>query len=73
MTDTSDTSDKDSKKSEETLKTKRIYVTPGLEGTYYVEVTSDQLKKGLKVIIPDSDSDQSVDEVLNMIGKAGGA
>lgn len=73
VTDLSDTSEQDSKKSEEKMKTKRIDVTTGLEGTYYVEVTSDQLKKGLKVIIPDSASDQSVDEVLKMIGKAGGA
>ena len=52
--------------------TKEIDVTVGLEGAYYSEVISDELVEGLEVVIPSDDSDQSVDELLNMVGNAGG-
>lgn len=56
----------------EVTKTKEIDVTVGLEGSYYTEITSPDIKEGLQVVIPSDDSQQSVDELLNMVGNAGG-
>lgn len=53
-------------------KTKEIDVEVGLEGSYYSEIKSSKLKEGMKVVIPSDSSDQSVDELLNMVGNAGG-
>ncbi len=64
----------DDKKRLETLA--RLYdevkVETGLEGTYYVEIISDEDIEGRQVVIPDSDSVQSVDDLLNVMGSAGG-
>ena len=49
-----------------------VKVTTGLEGTYYVEIICDEDIEGRQVVIPDSDSIQSVDDLLNVMGSAGG-
>ncbi len=66
---TTDTEDK-------TAVLKKLYdevkVETGLEGTYYVEIITDEDIEGRQVVIPDSDSIQSVDDLLNVMGSAGG-
>lgn len=52
--------------------TKEIDVTVGLQGSYYYEIQGPDIKEGLQVVIPDDDSSQSMDELLNMVGNAGG-
>nr|MCR5098058.1 efflux RND transporter periplasmic adaptor subunit [Lachnospiraceae bacterium] len=49
-----------------------VEVQTGLEGTYYVELITDEDIEGRQVVIPDSDSVQSVDDLLNVMGSAGG-
>ena len=49
-----------------------VEVQTGLEGTYYVEINCDEDIEGRQVVIPDSDSIQSVDDLLNVMGSAGG-
>lgn len=58
--------------SEQSAATRRIDVTTGLEGTYYTEVSSDELKKGLKVVVPKEKGSNDVDQLLNMMGSDGG-
>jgi hypothetical protein len=50
---------------------KRIDVTTGMEGTYYIEITGD-VEEGMEVLIPSSSSEESVDDLINMMGAAGG-
>ena len=52
--------------------TKEMDVTVGLQGSYYYEISSPDIKEGLQVVIPKDDSQQSMDELLNMVGNAGG-
>ena len=52
--------------------TKELDVTVGLQGSYYYEIQGPDIKEGLQVVIPDDDSSQSMDELLNMVGNAGG-
>ena len=49
-----------------------VTVDTGLEGTYYVEIITDADIEGRQVVIPESDSIQSVDDLLNVMGSAGG-
>lgn len=57
---------------------KQIVVTKGMESDYYVEVQSDELTEGMKVIIPtdstsDSTSEESEKDSLNgLLGGGGG-
>lgn len=50
----------------------KVPVTKGLEGNYYTEIISDKIKEGDTVILPDGDSDNSVNELLNMMGSDAG-
>lgn len=52
--------------------TKELDVTVGLQGSYYYEITGPDIKEGLQVVVPDDDKSQSMDELLNMVGNAGG-
>ena len=52
--------------------TKELDVTVGLQGSYYYEIKGPDIKEGLQVVVPDDDSGQSMDELLNMVGNAGG-
>ena len=47
-------------------------MTVGLQGSYYYEITGPDIKEGLQVVVPDDDKSQSMDELLNMVGNAGG-
>ena len=47
-------------------------VTTGLEGTYYTEIASEDVKEGMKVLVPGTDSSSSVEDLLNMMGSDAG-
>ena len=47
-------------------------VTIGLEGTYYVEVISDQITENTEIFVPDAQGNSSIEELLNMMGAAAG-
>lgn len=47
-------------------------VKTGIEGTYYIEIISDKLKEGMKVVIPKIDSGSSVEELIEMMGADAG-
>ncbi len=48
---------------------KRIAVEKGIESAYYVEVISDELKEGMEVIVPSSDS--SLGDMMMMMNQRG--
>jgi multidrug efflux pump subunit AcrA (membrane-fusion protein) len=73
---TEEEKDKATDTEDKTAALKKLYdevkVETGLEGTYYVEIITDEDIEGRQVVIPDSDSIQSVDDLLNVMGSAGG-
>ena len=50
---------------------RKIPVTTGIEGTYYIQIMSDELKEGMDVIVPES-QDNSMEELMNMMGSDAG-
>ena len=63
---------KNSKKASDGAETEKIPVQKGIEGTYYTEVISDRLAEGMEVVVPENDSDTSVDELLDVMGAGAG-
>ena len=49
-----------------------IDVKTGIEGSYYIEVISDKLKPGMKVVLPKVDTNNSVEELIEMMGAGAG-
>ena len=47
-------------------------VETGIEGSYYIEVISDKLKAGMKVVLPKIDTNNSVEELIEMMGAGAG-
>lgn len=47
-------------------------VETGIEGSYYIEVISDKLKNGMKVVLPKIDTNNSVEELIEMMGAGAG-
>lgn len=54
------------------INTEKNYIETGIEGNYYVEVKSDNVKEGMKVVIPELEKDLSIDELINQMGSSGG-
>lgn len=52
--------------------TEEMNVELGLQGTYYVEVISDNIKEGTEILIPDAQGNSSIQELLNMMGADAG-
>ena len=50
----------------------KIPVKKGIEGTYYIEVIGEGLSEGMQVKIVRTTSEESVEDLLNMMGSAGG-
>lgn len=50
---------------------RKIPVTTGIEGTYYIQIMSDELKEGMDVIVPES-QDNSMEELMNIMGSDAG-
>ena len=44
----------------------------GLEGTYYVEVISEQITENTEILVPDAQGNSSIEELLNMMGAGAG-
>lgn len=56
---------------------KEIQVTKGMESDYYLEISGDELKEGLQIIIPtdettSKDDDKTEDNSFGMVGGPGG-
>lgn len=47
-------------------------VTTGIEGSYYIEVISDKLKDGMKVVLPQVDAGNSIESLIEMMGADAG-
>ena len=44
-----------------------------MEGTYYVEIISSEIKEGMQVLVPTGEENSTVDDLLNMMGSAAGS
>lgn len=51
--------------------TEKITVKKGLESDYYVEIISDHIEEGMKVVLPASDN-QNVQDMMEQMGPMGG-
>lgn len=47
-------------------------VAVGIEGNYYIEVFSDKLKDGMKVVLPEREASNSMEELINAMGADAG-
>lgn len=52
--------------------TKELEVKIGLQGTYYVEIISDQVSDKTEILVPDAQGNSSIEELLNMMGAGAG-
>jgi len=52
--------------------TKKMDVTVGIQGTYYIEVISDEIKEGIEILIPEAQGSSSISDLLNMMGADAG-
>lgn len=60
------------KDEEGNLVTKELNVEVGLQGTYYVEVISDEITENIEILVPDAQGNSSIEELLNMMGADAG-
>ena len=49
-----------------------IDVKAGIEGTYYIEISSDKISEGTYVIVPKANSDNSLTQLFEMMGADAG-
>ncbi len=59
-------------KNEDTKEVEQIDITTGIEGTYYIEVISDKLKDNMKVVVPKVETDNSIEELVELMGADAG-
>lgn len=59
-------------KTEGNMPTKRISITKGIESDYYIEVISDEVKEGMLVIVPQTEDNQSIPNMMMRQGPMGG-
>ena len=59
-------------KNEETKETEELNVDVGIEGTYYVEIKSDRLVDGMKVVLPEVDTGNSIEALIEAMGADAG-
>lgn len=52
--------------------TKELNVKVGLQGTYYVEIISDEVTEETEILVPDAQGNSSIEELLNMMGAGAG-
>lgn len=55
-------------KNEETEEKEELNVETGLEGTYYIEIKSDKLTDGMKVVLPEIDTSNSIESLIEAMG-----
>lgn len=51
---------------------KRISITKGIESDYYIEVISSEVKEGMQVIVPQTEDNQSIPNMMMRQGPMGG-
>ena len=49
-----------------------LAVQKGIEGTYYTEIISSELKDGMKVIVPEVEAANSLENLIEMMGPSAG-
>lgn len=49
-----------------------LTVEKGIEGTYYTEIISNDLKEGMKVIVPEVEATNSLESLIEMMGPSAG-
>ncbi len=54
------------------LITEEMDIEVGLQGTYYVEVISDDITDDTQILVPDAQGNSSIEELLNMMGADAG-
>lgn len=59
-------------KDEQTQEKEELDVTTGFESSYYVEISSNKLIKGMKVVLPEVEADNSMDTIIEMMGADAG-
>ena len=59
-------------KKQEDIKKQEIVITTGIEGNYYEEIISDELNEGMKIIIPERQSDSSIQQIIESMGAGAG-
>ena len=52
--------------------TRELDIEVGIQGTYYVEVISEQITENTKILVPDAQGSSSIEELLNMMGADAG-
>lgn len=52
--------------------TEELNVTKGIEGTYYVEIISDKLTDGMKVVLPKKEASNSIEDLIEAMGADAG-
>ncbi len=60
------------KDEEGNILTEEMDVTVGLQGTYYVEVISNDITETTQILVPDAQGNSSIEELLNMMGADAG-
>ncbi len=55
-----------------TLPTRRIPVTKGIESDYYVEISGEGIEEGLEVVVPADDGMDDLNRLLQQMGPMGG-
>lgn len=65
-------SDEQTDKKQEEVKKQEIIVTTGIEGNYYQEIISDELKDGMKIIIPEREANSSLQQIIESMGAGAG-
>lgn len=51
---------------------KDVDVKTGIEGTYYIEILDGDIKEGMRISVPSATGEDTVDDLLNMIGSGVG-
>ncbi len=59
-------------KDEKTGEKEELDVTTGIEGSYYIEIISDKLKDGMKVVLPTGNSSDSIEALIELMGADAG-
>lgn len=59
-------------KNNESQEKEELDVTTGFESSYYVEIISDKLTDGMKVVLPKVEADNSIEALIEMMGSDAG-
>lgn len=57
---------------EKTYESHNVYITKGLVGDYYTEISGDGLEEGTKIVVPNEGAMSDIEEYMSESGAAGG-